>query len=70
VTSAPAQFVVPVRSTCRILRQPVTNEIRREKRLLLEQLRLNEEIERMVAADRARRERRRRRAWIERYGPF
>jgi hypothetical protein len=44
-----------------------------EKRLLLEQLRLNEEIERMVAADRARRERRRqkrRRAWIERYGPF
>jgi len=37
----------------------VTNEIRREKRLLLEQMRLNEEIERMWAADVARRQRRR-----------
>lgn len=35
----------------------VANAIRREKRLLHDQLRLNEEIERMMAADRARRER-------------
>jgi hypothetical protein len=37
----------------------VTNEIRREKRALLEQLRLNREIEQMLARDAARRERRR-----------
>jgi hypothetical protein len=35
----------------------VTNAICREKRALFEQLRLNEEIERMLAADRARRAR-------------
>jgi len=49
----------------------VTNEIRREKRLLLEQLRMNREIEEMVARDEARRQRRREkrraRARIERY---
>jgi hypothetical protein len=39
----------------------VTNEIRREKRLLLEQLRFNAEIEEMVARDEARRRRRRER---------
>ena len=51
----------------------VTNEIRREKRALLEQLRLNREIERKLAADEARRQRRREKRqaarWIERgYG--
>jgi hypothetical protein len=40
----------------------VTNAIRREKRLLRDQLRLNEEIERMTAADRAQRWRRREQA--------
>jgi hypothetical protein len=35
----------------------VTNEIRREKRALFEQLRLNEELEQMFARDAARRER-------------
>lgn len=40
----------------------VTNAIRREKRLLRDQLRLNEEIERMMAADRAQRWRRREQA--------
>jgi hypothetical protein len=37
----------------------VTNEIRRKKRALLEQMRFNAEIERMWAADEARRQRRR-----------
>jgi hypothetical protein len=37
----------------------VTNEIRREKRALLEQLRLNREIEEMLARDEARRQKRR-----------
>jgi hypothetical protein len=49
----------------------VTNEIRREKRALLEQMRFNAEIEQMWAADEARRQRRREkrraRAMIERY---
>ena len=55
----------------------VTNEIRRQKRALFEQLRLNREMEQMFAKDEARRQRRaekqrRRRAekqaldWIER----
>jgi hypothetical protein len=35
----------------------VTNEIRREKRALFEQLRLNEQLEQMFARDAARRER-------------
>jgi hypothetical protein len=39
----------------------VTNEVRREKRLLLEQLRFNAEIEEMVARDEARQKRRRER---------
>jgi hypothetical protein len=37
----------------------VTNEIRRKKRALLEQMRFNAEIERMWGADEARRQRRR-----------
>jgi hypothetical protein len=49
----------------------VTNEIRREKRALLEQMRFNAEVDRMWAADEARRERRREkrraRARIARY---
>lgn len=36
----------------------VTNEIRREKRALFEQLRLNREMEHMLAKDAARRKRR------------
>jgi hypothetical protein len=36
----------------------VTNEIRRQKRALFEQLRLNREMEQMLAKDEARRERR------------
>jgi hypothetical protein len=49
----------------------VTNEIRREKRALLEQMRFNAEVDRMWASDEARRERRREkrraRARIARY---
>ena len=36
----------------------VTNEIRREKRALFEQLRVNQEMEQMLARDAARRQRR------------
>jgi hypothetical protein len=36
----------------------VTNAIRREKRALFEQLRLNQELEEMLAGDAARRQRR------------
>jgi hypothetical protein len=36
----------------------VTNEIRRQKRALFDQLRLNREVEQMLAKDKARRERR------------
>jgi hypothetical protein len=45
----------------------VTNEIRREKRALFEQMRLNREIEEMIARDEARRRRRRekQRSWRE-----
>lgn len=45
----------------------VTNEIRREKRALFEQLRLNQEMEQMFAKDAARRRRRaeKQRRWRE-----
>jgi hypothetical protein len=36
----------------------VTNQIRREKRAIFEQLRLNQELEEMLARDAARRQRR------------
>jgi hypothetical protein len=52
----------------------VTNEIRRANRELLDQLRLNREIEEMIERDEARRQRRREkrraRARVERYATW